>query len=114
MTKSSTDNKRVNKLVVRIIVAYLLLFIIYLVKTRKPDYFTSDKTTGIVTEVQKMQQIDNGKFYIKQMPVIHFKTRTDSVDFIYSDDEYLSKFEVGDKVQIVYKGEDAVRQQYLL
>ena len=106
MAKPPIDHKKVNKVLLIAVVSFYALFIIYLLSSRKPNYFTSEKTVGKVVGISQQQMVSNGTLYIKKMPVIHFKSATDSVEFIYSDDEYLNSFHPGDEVSVVYKGED--------
>lgn len=94
------------KLSLILLAVFYVAFIIYILRSRTPDYFSSEKGRGVVTGIYAQQITESGTTYVKRRPIIHFSTTTDSVEFIFSDAQYLSTFEPGDEVTVVYQGRD--------
>ena len=85
---------------------YLVLCIIYLFYSRKPDYFTGSRTEGVVIDIYD-NVVRAGKAYAKRSsPIVSYYV--DSVEYrFYSEKEsYMGLYKKGDKVTMIFNYND--------
>src|SRR5688572_22097661 len=101
------DKVKVNKVMIIAVLVFYLGFIVYLLVSREPDYFSSKKARGVVSYITAQEHISNNGLYIKNMPVVDFNAEGVEAEVSFYVDDYLQTFAKGDSVTIAYTGDQS-------
>jgi hypothetical protein len=96
------DRRKVKKVSFTFLGCYWTIFIVYLILTRAPPYFTSPKARGIVAYVHHNQYHWQGKWHDRMEPVIHYIVGDSTYEYDNRIANYMRTFEKGEYVTIVY------------
>ena len=95
------------RLVAGVWVAYWILFVIYLVNSRTPDYASSNRTEGEVVEIyDNIIHGTRGSWAVKKCPIVDYYVNSVKYQFVSDKESYLGLYSKGDKVTIIYNAWD--------
>jgi hypothetical protein len=83
-------------------IVYWCFFIIYVLMSRTPDYFSGTKAPGRVVDIYKRITYHKGSYVIHKDPIVSFYV--DSVEYKWSTEDMnlMGWYSVGDKVTMIY------------